>query len=36
MSFNNEAGEVAYLISIKWLEKYEKYVLLDKFEYSFN
>ena len=27
MSFSNEAGDVGYLVSTKWLRKYEKYVL---------
>jgi len=35
-ALNPDAGELAFLISKRWLDKYEKYICYNKFEFGFN
>ena len=36
MSGGQDAGTAAYLISKKWLKKYERFILADKFDYGYS
>lgn len=33
---NQEAGSLAYLVSVKWLKRYHKYILYEQFQYGYN
>ena len=33
---NQDAGTVTYLISVKWMKKYKKFILYDQFRYGYD